>query len=108
MSQVNGTTAAFSIGQVVTHSRFGYRGVIFDADPCFMLSDEWYRRVALSRPPRNQPWYHVLVDGQDHTTYVAERHLLLVADPAPIQHPMLDELFARFNGACYEPRGFVA
>lgn len=99
--------ACFNIGQVVGHSRFGYRGVIFDVDPYFMLSEDWYRRVALSRPPKDKPWYHILVDGHEHTTYVAERHLL-AADPAPIQHPLVDLYFAGFNGLCYEPRGFVA
>ena len=101
-------TVRFNIGQVVIHTRFGYRGVIFDVDPCFMLSDDWYRRVALSRPPRNQPWYHVLVHGQEHTTYVAERHLFAAAAPEPISHPLLNQYFAGFNGSSYEPRGFVA
>ncbi len=100
--------ARFSIGQVVAHSRFGYRGVVFDADPYFMLSDDWYRRVALSRPPKDQPWYHVLVDGQEHTTYVAERHLAGEPVPAPICHPLLDRYFTGFNGSAYERRGTVA
>jgi heat shock protein HspQ len=102
------TVARFNIGQVVTHRRFGYLGVIFDVDPHFMLTEEWYRQVALSRPPRNQPWYHVLVDGQRHTTYVAERHLVYAADPGPIKHPMLEEYFVRFNGSSYDRRGFDA
>ena len=96
--------ARFYIGQVVSHSRFGYRGVVFDVDPQFMLSDEWYRRVALSRPPKDQPWYHVLVDAQEHTTYVAERHLQ-PAEPRPIRHRLLATYFAGFNGSNYERRG---
>ena len=102
------SVARFNIGQVVTHRRFGYRGVIFDVDPHFMLTEAWYHQVALSRPPRNQPWYHLLVDGHRHTTYVAERHLTQAADPAPIKHPMLDAYFVRFNGSSYDRRGFVA
>jgi len=55
---------SFYIGQIVAHRRFGYRGVIYDVDPRFMLSDEWYNRVALSQPPKEHPWYYVLVDNQ--------------------------------------------
>jgi heat shock protein HspQ len=108
VKHADSTAVRFNIGQVVTHSRFGYRGVIFDVDPYFMLSDEWYRQVALSRPPKHKPWYHVLVDGQAHTTYVAERHLDRAVDPMPIRHPMLETYFDGFNGVCYERRGFVA
>ena len=108
MSHSISAAARFNIGQVVTHSGFGYRGVVFDVDPHFNLSEDWYRRVALSRPPKDQPWYHVLVDGQEHTTYVAERHLLAPVDPTPIHHPLLDRFFNRFNGVSYERRGSVA
>jgi heat shock protein HspQ len=101
-------SARFNIGQVVNHRRFGYRGVIFDVDPQFMLSEQWYRQIALSRPPKNQPWYHVLVDGQRHTTYVAERHLVGSPEPAPINHPMLNDYFDGFNGASYDRRSFDA
>ena len=67
--------ARFHVGQVVHHLRFDYRGVVVDADATFQGSDQWYEQVARSRPPRDAPWYHVLVDGQQHSTYVAERHL---------------------------------
>ena len=53
--------ADFHIGQLVLHAKFGYRGVVFDVDPVFQLSDEWYEQVARSRPPKDRPWYHVLV-----------------------------------------------
>ena len=68
-------TAQFSIGQVIHHSRFGYRGVIVDVDATFQHSEEWYDSMARSRPPKDQPWYHVLVHDSDHMTYVAERNL---------------------------------
>ena len=67
--------ANFAIGQLITHRLFGYRGVIFDIDPHFCGSEAWYQQMAKSRPPRDKPWYRVLVDNSDHETYVAERNL---------------------------------
>ena len=86
--------ALFHVGQVITHLKWGYRGIVFDVDPVFSETDEWYEATAKSRPPRNKPWYHVLVDGQDHTTYVAERHLGADDTLAPIRHPLIDALFS--------------
>ena len=65
----------FSVGDLVHHRIFNYRGVIVDVDRNFQSSEEWYEIVAKSRPPKNRPWYHVLVHGSDHSTYVAERTL---------------------------------
>ena len=95
-------TGSFHIGQIVVHRRFGYRGVVYDVDAEFMLSDEWYERVARSRPPKDAPWYHVLVDGVEETTYVAEGNLDSALHPEPIQHPLIDTYFETFNGRCYE------
>ena len=86
--------ARFSIGQLVHHRLFDYRGVIFDADPVFQGTDEWYQAVAKSRPPKDQPWYHVLVDGAEHTTYVAERNLEPDLSEDAIEHPLVGRLFA--------------
>jgi len=97
-------TAKFHIGQVVHHLRFDYVGVIFDIDPVFSGTEEWYERVARSRPPKDKPWCHVLVDGADHTTYVAERHLEAAAPPRPIEHVLVDHLFGGFDGTGYRPR----
>jgi heat shock protein HspQ len=96
--------ARFSVGQIVYHRRFGYRGVVFDVDPVFASSDEWYEQVALSRPPKDAPWYHVLPDGMEHTTYVAERNLEPDAGDAPVRHPLLAELFAGRVGGRYTRR----
>jgi len=103
MSEATEVRGGFHIGQIVMHRRFGYRGVIYDVDPRFMLSDEWYDRVALSRPPRDCPWYHVLVDNLDQTTYVAERNLESATDRDPIRHPLIESYFGLFNGKSYEP-----
>ena len=96
--------AKFSIGQIVRHNRFGYRGVVFGVDPVFELTDEWYETVARSRPPRDKPWYHVLVDESQQTTYVAERHLEIASDRGQIDHPLLGRYFGRFDGERYFPR----
>ena len=101
------TQARFSIGQVVHHLKFDYRGVIVDVDAEFQGSDEWYDQVALSRPPKNKPWYHVLVDNATHMTYVAERHLESDTDDRPISHPALNQYFdERYEGIYRMRRGF--
>ena len=93
--------AHFSIGDLVHHRLFDYRGVIVDVDPYFMLSDEWYESVARSRPPKDQPWYRVLVHDATHETYVAERNLDPDASRAPIRHPMIENCFERFSDGQY-------
>lgn len=93
--------ARFSIGDVVQHRLFDYRGVIIDADPCMMLSEEWYATVARSRPPRDEPWYRVLVHDAGHETYVAERNLEPDESGEPIRHPAIDDYFESFSGGRY-------
>ena len=91
----------FSVGDVVHHKLFGYRGVIFDVDPHMMLSDEWYEAVARSRPPKDQPWYRVLVDNAAHETYVAERNLEPDSSGEPIRHPFIETCFSEFREGRY-------
>ena len=91
----------FAIGQVVHHRVFGYRGVVIDIDHSFELSDEWYEQVAKSRPPKDQPWYRVLVGGAVHETYVAERHLEEDATGTPIEHPLVYDFFDEFHDGHY-------
>lgn len=91
----------FRIGQLVHHKLFHYRGVIYDADPTFAHTEEWYRTVAKSGPPKEEPWYRVLVHGARHETYVAEQNLEPDAAHEPIQHPRLDALFDSFEGDHY-------
>ncbi len=95
------THAKFSVGQLVRHRRFDYRGVIFDVDPAFQGTEEWYEAVARSRPPKDRPWYHVLPDDSLHSTYVAERHLVPDESAEPIRHPALDQFFAALQGGRY-------
>lgn len=96
------SSARFSPGDLITHRLFGYRGVVVDVDADFQLSDEWYENVARSRPPRDEPWYHVLVDGAQHTTYVAEQNLEADETGLPINHPLIGHLFASFRSGRYE------
>ena len=72
--------AKYCIGQLIQHKLFDYRGIILGVDLEFKSTDEWYEMVAKSRPPKNEPWYHVLVHQKGHQTYVAEQNLQL--DPA--------------------------
>ena len=85
--------AKFFIGQIIRHKLFNYRGVIFNVDSSMQLSDEWYEQVAKSRPPKDKPWYHVMVDNQVHTTYVAEQNMEPDENASAIHHPLIDEYF---------------
>ncbi|MCB1761147.1 MAG: heat shock protein HspQ [Gammaproteobacteria bacterium] len=96
--------ADYPIGQIVHHKLFDYRGVVCDVDPVFMLPDTWYERVASSRPPKNEPWYRVLVDDSDRSTYVAQRNLECSIDRSEINHPQIVQFFCAFEGGRYRLR----
>ena len=91
----------FYIGQLVHHRKFDYRGVIIDVDAEFAGTEEWYQQVALSRPPKDRPWYHVLVHNSNQLTYVAERHLEQDSSSDPINHPAIDVYFDGFENGVY-------
>jgi heat shock protein HspQ len=93
--------AKFFVGQVIKHRLFGYRGVIFDVDSQFQGTEEWYNQIAKSRPPKDKPWYRVLVHNNIHETYVAERNLEPDDSGKPIEHPFLSVLFNRFENGMY-------
>ena len=99
--------AQFSIGDLVNHKLFDYRGVIVDVDPRLMLSDDWYEVVARSRPPKDQPWYRVLVHDATHETYVAERNLEPDTSGTPICHPLVDTFFHNFGDGHYLTAGRI-
>ncbi len=96
--------AKFCIGQIVQHRLFDYRGVIIDVDYKFLGSEQWYEQVALSRPPKDQPWYHVLVGDAILQTYVAERNLENSIESTPIHHPLLNHYFKGIEGGRYQLR----
>lgn len=94
----------FSVGELIHHRLFDYRGVIVDVDSDFQGGDEWYNIMAKSRPPKNRPWYHVLVHDSDHTTYVAEQNLQADTSCEAIEHPLLGYFFVRFENGKYVSR----
>ncbi len=96
--------ARFRVGQPVHHRLFDYRGVIFDVDATFGASEDWYEAMARSRPPKDKPWYHVLVHDSEHTTYVAERNLEPDLTGAPIAHSLVEHFFTGFESGLYLPR----
>lgn len=99
--------ARFSIGDTVTHLLFNYRGVVVDVDPVFEGTDDWYQQMASSKPPKDEPWYHVIVDGKDLETYVAERNLSIDASGDPVNHPLLMDFFKEFRDGVYVIRDYV-
>jgi len=91
----------FSVGELIHHRLFGYRGVIIDVDQNILASEEWYEAVAKSRPPKNRPWYHVLVHQSEASTYVAEQNLEPDDSVEPIDHPMLGNFFSKLDNGRY-------
>lgn len=100
-SNAASVTALFEIGQIVHHRLFDYRGVVIDVDADFQGDEDWYRQVARSRPPKDKPWYYVLVNDSDNHTYVAERNLGPASDLRPIRHRMLAKSAMRYDNGRY-------
>ncbi len=96
--------ATFFIGQRIKHKLFGYRGVIIDVDPFFMLSEEWYVLMAKSRPPKDHPWYRVLVHNSNHETYVAEQNLDEYTEEGEVNHPDIELYFKSYQNGNYQIR----
>ena len=92
------------IGTIVHHNKYGYRGVIASFDPVCRADSAWYSKNR-TQPTRSQPWYHVLVDGSDTTTYVAAENLEQVARVYPIQHPLLNHFFFTYYRGRYYALG---
>ena len=106
-SQSESVKASFSIGQVIQHRRYSYRGVIIDVDPVFQGSDEWYDEHASDMPPKESPWYHVIIDEDDVVAYVAEPYLTSDDDDTPVQHPMIDNFFSGYDAGRYTSRNVL-
>ncbi len=100
-------TAKFRIGQVVRHRIFPFRGVIFDVDPEFANTEEWYQAIpAEVRPRRDQPFYHLLAENEEteYVAYVSEQNLLEDETGQPVRHPQVMEMFERSTDGNYAPR----
>jgi len=101
------SSARFAIGGVVRHRKFDIRGVIFDIDPVFANSEEWYEAIPSDmRPDRNQPFYHLLAenDEESYVAYVSQQNLLRDNEDRPVDHPGIGQLFERFSGGRYRMR----
>ncbi len=107
MENGNIKTAKFSIGQVVRHRLFPFRGIIFDVDPQFANSEEWYRAIpAEVRPSKDQPFYHLLAENSDteYIAYISEQNLLEDVSGEPVRHPQIRELFLKTPDGHYQPK----
>lgn len=96
--------ARFGIGDVVRHKIFDFRGVIFDVDPVFANSEEWYESIPEDvRPARDQPFYHLLAEGSEssYVAYVSQQNLLRDEVDGPVHHPAIAGLFESFDGERY-------
>lgn len=99
--------ARFAIGDVVRHKLFDFRGVVFDIDPVFANSEEWYEAIPMDlRPHRDQPYYHLLAESEDssYVAYVSQQNLLGDGEGGPVDHPSLNELFDDFAEGRYRLR----
>ena len=96
--------AKYHLGQVVRHKKHPFRGVIFDVDPKFANTEDWYDAIPEdSRPSKDQPFYHLLAENEDsfYVAYVSEQNLLPDESGEPVEHPDLYELFGEFNDGRY-------
>ena len=93
--------AHFAIGEVVRHRIFDFRGIIFDVDPEFSNTEEWYEAIPEAlRPPKNQPFYHLLAENSEtaYVAYVSQQNLVADDSDEPIDHPAVATMFEREDG----------
>lgn len=99
--------AHFSIGDVVRHKIYGFRGVVFDIDPVFANSDEWYESIPEAvRPSKEQPFYHLLAENTEgsYIAYVSQQNLASDRSQEPVDHPAIAGLFGGFTPGKYDLR----
>ena len=105
---MNTRVAKFGIGQVVKHRVYPFRGVIYDVDPTFANTEEWWRSIpAEGRPAKDQPFYHLYAENADsqYIAYVSEQNLLPDDSGEPVRHPQVNESFERTPDGNYRFRG---
>ena len=98
--------AKFTVGQVVRHRIYSFRGVIFDIDPIFNNTEEWWLAIpADRRPKKEQPFYHLLAENADteYVAYVSEQNLLPDASGMPLRHPQIEDMFVMADDGSYRP-----
>jgi heat shock protein HspQ len=104
---MNDRLAKFSLGQVVRHRIFPFRGVIFDVDPVFNNTEDWWQSIPEHvRPIKDQPFYHLLAENDQgsYVAYVSEQNLLPDDTGEPVGHPQVDVLFDGFQPGKYKLR----
>ena len=104
-------TAKYSIGQVVKHRVYPFRGVIFDVDPSFSNSEEWYESIPEDvRPSKDQPFYHLFAENAQtqYVAYVSEQNLLPDDSGQPVRHPQVEELFEPVDPGFYRRKANTA
>jgi len=102
--------ARFRLGEVVRHRIFPFRGVVFDVDPEFANSEEWWLSIPENlRPRKNQPYYHLLAETDEgpYVAYVSEQNLLNDAEHGPVGHPGVEFLFGELEDGVYRPRAIL-
>jgi heat shock protein HspQ len=108
MSQsVKGRVARFGIGQVVRHRIFPFRGVIFDVDPVFNNTEEWWQAIPEEiRPSKDQPFYHLFAENEEteYIAYVSEQNLLPDTSGRPLRHRQIEELLEPTGDGSYKIR----
>jgi len=100
-------SAKYQIGQVVKHRFYPFRGVIFDVDPIFSNTEEWYESIPKEiRPAKDQPYYHLLAENADseYIAYVSEQNLLPDHSGEPVHHPQVPEMFDDLENGIYRSR----
>ncbi|OWK28721.1 heat shock protein HspQ [Sphingomonas dokdonensis] len=98
------THARFTIGDVVRHRMLDFRGVVFDVDPVFANTEEWYQSIPEGvRPSKDQPFYHLLAENAESTyvAYVSQQNLVHDESDEPVDHPAIDGLFTGFSDGRY-------
>ncbi len=101
-------TAKYRIGQIVQHRIFPFRGVIFDVDPTFDNTEEWWLSIPEDiRPAKDQPYYHLLAENEEteYIAYVSEQNLLPDETGEPVRHPQVSEFFGSIEDGFYRTRG---
>ncbi|WP_018697923.1 heat shock protein HspQ [Amorphus coralli] len=103
----NVRTAKFQIGQIVRHRIYPFRGVIFDVDPTFANTEEWWQAIPEDiRPAKDQPYYHLFAENAEteYVAYVSEQNLVPDESGEPIRHPQVAEMFSRHEDGVYQAR----
>jgi heat shock protein HspQ len=103
-------TAKYTLGQVVRHRVFPFRGVVFDVDPVFNNTEEWYQAIPADvRPSKDQPFYHLFAENaeSEYIAYVSEQNLLPDESGEPVRHPQVAEVFEKDESGSYRRRNTV-